>query len=119
MDWFGFYLKIKNIVVNLQKPLSETGILNCGVPQWSILGSILFLSNQNNMKKALNNCNLRIYAYDTCIHCSHQNFKFIKINFNYDFQNFCEWFANNTPYILEKTKLRKIFSKKEANLISH
>ena len=32
IDWFSSYLKERNIVVSLDKTLSETGILNCGVP---------------------------------------------------------------------------------------
>ena len=53
IDWFGSYLKRQNVVVILKKRLSEIGILNCGVPQGSILGLILFLSNGNDMKKSL------------------------------------------------------------------
>ena len=42
IDWFGSYLKKRNIVVSLEKTLSETEILNCVVPQGSILDPILF-----------------------------------------------------------------------------
>ena len=40
-DWFDFDLKKRNIIVSLEKTLLEKGILNCGVPQGSILDSIL------------------------------------------------------------------------------
>ena len=40
--WLESYLKNRNLIVNLEKSLSESGILNCGVPQGSILGHILF-----------------------------------------------------------------------------
>ena len=40
--WFESYLKIRNLIVSLEKSLSEPGVLNCGVPQGSILGPILF-----------------------------------------------------------------------------
>ena len=43
INWFGTSLKKRNIVVRLEKPLLETGILNCGALQGLILGSILFL----------------------------------------------------------------------------
>ena len=84
---FGSYLKRQNVVVSLKKTLSEIGILNCGVPQGSILGLILFLSNGNDMKKSLKNCDLRIFAYNSCILYSHENVKFIKRNFIYDLNN--------------------------------
>ena len=41
---FESYLKSQNLIVSLEKSLSEPGVLNCGVPQGSILGPILFLS---------------------------------------------------------------------------
>ena len=67
IDWLGSYLKKRNIVVSLDKTLSETGILNCEVSQGSILGPILFLLYVNDMKTALENCDLRLYKDDTCI----------------------------------------------------
>ena len=87
IDWFGSNLKRQNVVVSLKKTLSEIGIVNFGVPQGSILGLILFLSNRNDMKKSLKNCDLRIFAYNTCILCSHQNVEFIKRNLIDDLNN--------------------------------
>ena len=43
IDWFGSYFKKQNIVVSLDRALSETGTWNCSVPAGSILGPILFL----------------------------------------------------------------------------
>ena len=72
IDWFGSYLKKRNIVVTFEKTLSE-------IPQGSILGPILLLLplplplqllllllllDVNNMKTALKNCDLRLYADD-------------------------------------------------------
>ena len=93
--WFDSCLKKRNIVINFDKTLSEEGILNCGVPQGSILGLILFLLYVNDMKTALKNCDLRLQADYMFIYYSSQNVKLIERNFNYDFNNLCEWFIDN------------------------
>ena len=82
-------------MLSLDKTLSETGILNCGAPQGSILGPILFLLYVNDMKIALRNYDLRLYADDTRILYSHRYVKFIERDFNYDFNNLCEWLIDN------------------------
>ena len=48
------------------------------------------------MKTALKNCDLQLYADDACILNSNQNVKFIERNWNYDFNNLCEWFIDKT-----------------------
>ena len=73
IDWFGSYFKKQNNFVTPEKNLLETGILNWGVPQGSILGPILFLLYVNDMKATLKNCEFRLYADDTYILYSHQN----------------------------------------------
>ena len=47
------------------------------------------------MKTLLKNCDLRLYADDTCILYNYQNVKFIERNSNYDFNSLCEWFIDN------------------------
>ena len=51
--WFESYLNNRNFIVSIQKSLSEPGVLNGGVPQGSILGSILFLLYVNDMKSTV------------------------------------------------------------------
>ena len=80
MKYLGFTSKNRLFWFPLKKNFSETGILNCGVPQGSILGPILFLLHVNKMKTALKNCDLRLYKDDTCIPYRHQNVKFIERN---------------------------------------
>ena len=69
------------------------------------------------METALKNCDLWLYADDTCIFYSLQNVKFIETDLNYVFNNFCEWLKiTNSLYILEKIKLKVFCSKEEKNL---
>ena len=84
IEWFGSYLKKRNIVVSLEKTFSEIRILNCGVPQRLILGPTLFLLYVNNIKTALKNYDVRLYAGETCIPFRHQNVKIIEKKLSYD-----------------------------------
>ena len=107
INWFGTSLKKRNIVVRLEKPLLETGNVDCGAPQGLILGSILFLLHAKDIKPRLKNYDFRLYANDTYILYSHQNVRLIERNLNYDFNSLCEWFIDNNlsiPFWEDKTK---------------
>ena len=40
-------------------------------------------------------CNLFLYADDTCLVCQHNDINEIEKQLNKDFENICDWFANN------------------------
>ena len=111
--WFESYLKNRNLTVSLEKSLSEPGVLDCGVSQESILGPILFLLYVNDMKSAINDWELRLYADDTCILFSNQNVSSIEKHLNVDFNSLCEWFIDDKLSInLGEDKTKYILFKK-------
>ena len=55
------------LILSLEKSLSELGVLNFGAPQGSILSPLLFLLYVNDMKSDVTDCDLRLYADDTCL----------------------------------------------------
>ena len=63
---FNSYLSNRSFIVSVGKELSPRGKLTCGVPQGSILGTLLFLSYVNDMPQAVNS-KLLLYADDACL----------------------------------------------------
>ena len=51
--WFECYLFKRMFSVNVGNSFSDKALINCGVPQGSILGSLLFLLYVNDMVQAV------------------------------------------------------------------
>ena len=94
ISWFKSYLSNRKFIVNLKSTFSEPGHLLCGVPQGSILGPLLFLLYINDMPQAVN-CELLLYADDTCLIFQHKDVKVIEKQLNYNFNSICDWFVDN------------------------
>ena len=92
--WFKSYLSNRKFKVNLNQTFSEPGDLLCGVPQGSILGPLLFLLYVNDMPQSVN-CELLLYADDTCLIFQHNDIKEIEIQLNKNFSLICDWFVDN------------------------
>ena len=106
ISWFNSYLTNRSFVVNIENALSTPGKLSCGVPQGSILGPLLFLLYVNDMPQAIN-CELLLYADDSCLIFSDKSSQKIEDQLNKDFNSLCEWFVDNKLSIHfgeEKTK---------------
>ena len=75
--WFKSNLSNRKFKVNLNQFFSEPGNLSCGDPQGSILGPLLFLLYINDLPQSVN-CELLLYADDTCLIFQHNNIKEIE-----------------------------------------
>ena len=54
IKWFQSYYSNKKFFVTLENVFSGAGLINCGVPQGSILGLLLLLIYINDLPQALN-----------------------------------------------------------------
>ena len=94
VKWFQSYLSNRKFTINLENSFSEVSNISCGVPQGSILGSLLFLTYVNDIPMAVK-CNLFLYADDTCLVFQSKNVKDIEKQLNEDFAHICDWFVDN------------------------
>ena len=106
ISWFKSYLSNRTFKVNINKVFSDPGNLTCGVPQGSILGPLIFLLYVNDMPQSVD-CDLYLYADDSCLVFQHKNVKEIEKQLNKDFSSLYDWFLDNKLSIHfgeEKTK---------------
>ena len=95
ISWFKSYLSNRTFLVNVKSAFSEPADLKCGVPQGSILGPLLFLLYINDLPQAVTDCDVRLYADDTCISYTNKKIPEIEVKLNKDFNSLCDWFVNN------------------------
>ena len=94
INWYKSYLNNRTFLVNIEKELSSPGDLACGVPQGSILGPLIFLLYVNDMSSSID-CDLLLYADDSCLIFTGPDIKTIESNLNRNFESLCDWFVEN------------------------
>ena len=120
INWFQSYFSNKSFRVNVQGKYSCIAKIDCGVPQGSILGHILFLLYVSDMKQAVD-CDLFLYADDSCLVYQHKDGEQIERNLNKNFSGVCDWFVDNKLKIHfgeDKTKCILFGTKHALNKVS-
>ena len=64
-DWFKSYLSNRNQYVSINGYESSLAVINCSVPQGSVLGLLLFLFYINELNQAIKFSNVHHFADDT------------------------------------------------------
>ena len=103
---------------NFSKEYSNHGNLSCGVPQGSILGPLIFLLYVNDMARAVD-CDLLLYADDSCLIIRDSSIEQIESILNGNFNALCDRFVENKLSIHfgeDKTKSILFSHKKCKNL---
>ena len=115
ISWYESYLTNRTFLVNVENYFSSSGDLSCGVPQGSILDPIIFLLNVNDMSNSVD-CDLLLYADDSCLVFTGPDVKTIEAHLNRNFNYLCDWFVENKLSIHfgeEKTKSIMFGSRKK------
>ena len=120
INWFQSYLSNRSFRVSAHDKYSCIVKIDCGVPQGSILGPLLFLLYVNDMKQAVD-CDLFLYADDSCLVYQHKDVKEIERILNKNVSDGCDWFVDNKLKIHlgeDKTKCILFGTKCRLNKVS-
>ena len=121
VQWFQSYLTGREQLVDISDTFSEKCSVECGVPQGSILGPLLFLLYVNDMRAAVK-CKLLLYADDSALIVSGEDVSVIEQTLESELESLNKWLIDNrlsphlgkTELILFGTK-RKVGKCKEMN----
>ena len=105
-SWFSSYLSGRCQRVIFNGTLSETTCtVECGVPQGSILGPLLYLIYINDINQCLQYCHVTLYADDTTLVATANNYKDLYRIANDDLSALSEWLClNKLTMNISKTK---------------
>ena len=100
--WLTNYLENRKQATIANNVQSDTGNIVCGVPQGSILGSLLFLIYVNDLNSCLTSTSDFLYADDTVLLCSGSDLNNVCSNMQNDLDNISNWCNSNKLTINSK-----------------
>ena len=99
VSWFSFYLSDRQQLVDVSGTFSSEAKIECGVPQGSISGPLLFLIYDNDMPAVVKH-KLSLYADDAALLVLGKNLKDIESSLSSELEIVNEWLiSKNCPYI--------------------
>ena len=105
-DWFKPYLSNRNQYVSINGFDSGLTTINCGVPQGSVPGPLLFLLYINDLNQAMKFCKVCHFADDTNLLCLRNSIKKLNKLVNTDLKHLVNWLnANKISLSAKKTEM--------------
>ena len=112
MNWIGLksYLTNRKQITGVNNIKSSEITNGYGVPQESILGTLLFIIYTNDdMPNVLQKCEILIYADNTLIFNISETVEECQINLKFDLNNVNKWLKMNKLKLIEyKTQIMEI-----------
>ena len=94
VSWVRSYLSERKQIVDVGGISSQPKVLECGVPQGSVLGPVFFLLYINDLISACS-CNLFLYADDSALLVSHKDKNEVENMLSAELLNVSRWLADN------------------------
>ena len=94
-SWIKSYLSNRQQYVLIDDVKSPISFINCGVPQGSILGPLLFLIYINDIVNSSSVLSFILFADDTNILLAHKNLRELINIMNLELKNVSSWFKCN------------------------
>ncbi len=103
-NWFQSYLSNRKQYVYLNNTASDLCSLNCGIPQGSVLGPLLFLLHINDFNRSSNIFDFHLFADDSNVFYKHKNLSTLESDINGELDTINEWLcANRLSLNIEKS----------------
>ena len=91
---FESYLTNRKQCTKVNNYSSNFQTIECGVPQGSVVGPLLFLIYVNVLPCA-SGCQTTLFADDTSLHLSHKNIKTLQLNVQNELDKVDTWMRSN------------------------
>ena len=95
LKWFESYLTDRSQYVIYDGVKSEISLVQCGVPQGSILGPLLFIISMNDICNVSDLMFAIMYADDTCFLINGTDLNKLIKQLNVELESLCTWFKSN------------------------
>ena len=115
--WFKSYLTNRTLQAKCSTTegttISKVYLNDCGAPQGSCLGPLLFLLFTNDLHLHLEHCKCILFTDDTTLYLSHKNSNYIEWCIQHDLETLQDWVrANKLTLNINKTVCMQ-FTKKQ------
>ena len=108
LSWFAHYLTERTKKTPVNGILSDSSMVNCGIPQGSIIGPLLFLLYINDLPNSNLVSKVRMYADDTRLTYVPSSPGDLSHSMNHDLTSVQEW-LNANKLSLNTTKTKCMF----------